>query len=332
MALVGMQWDCAQHTFGLTREIAMQLIRHPNHPSNPRTTVVCLGVFDGLHRGHQALLSTTKEIAKTQNLRSAVLSFEPYPQRYFAKKNQQPLLPRLMRFRDKYTALGNQYFDAFYALCFNDQLASLPGAEFVKRILVKQINASVVVIGDDFRFGHNRDCGVIELQALGASLGFEVIVATEVKADAGVRCSSSRLRAALDAGDFNLVEDILGRPYALSGCVRPGAGRGHTIGVPTANVHIPPDALPLDGVYAVSMITPCETLLQGVANIGTQPTFRGTQKRLEIHVFDFDRMAYGEYWQVRIHQRIRGVKTFAGVDELVGQIQQDRLAAREFFN
>lgn len=308
----------------------MQLIR--DFTSTHRSpTVVCLGVFDGLHLGHQALIDQAKSLAKELKAEAALLSFEPYPQAFFARHSGRELLPRLMRFRDKYQRLRTQSLDAFFALRFNTKLASLSGEEFVRQVLVECVNAAGVVVGDDFRFGKGRECGVEELAQLAEQFGFELRVVPAVLTIAGERCSSSAIRHYLQQDDFKSLEVMLGRSYSLSGCVRPGDGRGRQIGVPTANVQVPTAALPLDGVYVVEAIRPNGQSLPGVANIGKQPTFLGEKKRLEVHAFDFDENAYGEYWQVRVLGKIRGVKRFSGTPELVAQIHSDIDAGRRFF-
>lgn len=309
----------------------MQLIRDLQPNTRPKTAV-CLGVFDGLHRGHQALVEQIKKTAKETRVQAALLSFEPYPQAFFARKSAQPMLSRLMRFRDKYTQLAKWGLDAFFALRFNTQLANLSGEEFVRQILVEGVNVSAVVVGDDFRFGKGRECGVDELKILAKKYKFSLQVIPAVISKDGSRCSSSIMRTYIELGDFKKLEDMLGRRYALSGCVRPGDGRGRQIGVPTANVQVPTNALPLDGVYVVEVIHPNGKQLQGVANIGKQPTFLGEKKRLEVHVFDFDERTYGEYWQVIIRDKIRGIKKFTGIDELVAQIKQDISDGKNYFS
>lgn len=308
----------------------MQLIRDLLPQTRP-PTVVCLGVFDGLHLGHQALIDGAKQLALSLQAQSALLSFEPYPQAFFARRSGRELLPRLMRFRDKYQRLQELSVDAFFALRFNQALAALSGEEFVRQVLLQGVNAVGVVVGDDFRFGQGRQCGTVELAEFAEQFGFELRVVPAVLTAAGERCSSSAIRTYLQQDDFDSLEAMLGRSYALSGCVRPGDGRGRQIGVPTANVQVPTAALPLDGVYVVEAIRPNGQLLQGVANIGKQPTFLGEKKRLEIHAFDFAETTYGEYWQVHILGKIRGVQRFSGIPELVAQIHQDMESGRSFF-
>jgi riboflavin kinase/FMN adenylyltransferase len=293
--------------------------------------VYCLGVFDGLHQGHQALIAESMRLAKELGVHSGLLSFEPYPQAYFAKQLSKPLLPRLMRFRDKYRQLLQYELDRFVVLQFNQKLAALSGEDFVNRILVQAFNASGIVVGDDFRFGQERGSGIEELFKFSKKYGFSLSIVPPVTTQEGVRCSSSLLRQYLQTDDFVKLEEMLGRPYSLSGCVRPGAGRGRQIGVPTANVQVPKNALLLDGVYVVEAFRPNRQRLQGVANIGSQPTFLGEKKRIEVHAFDFNESCYGEYWDVTIRAKIRGIKKFNSIDELVLQIQKDIRVGRDFF-
>jgi riboflavin kinase / FMN adenylyltransferase len=309
----------------------MQLIRDLQAGQREKTTV-CMGVFDGLHLGHQALIEMTKCIAKETSTQSGLLSFEPYPQAFFARKEKQPMLPRLMRLRDKYQCLIQWELDAFFALRFNAALAGLSGVEFVRQVLVDGINVAAVVVGDDFRFGKGRDSGVDELAVFAKEYGFSLQVVPAVLTRDGKRCSSSAIRDYLTKDSFQQLEEMLGRSYSVSGCVRAGDGRGRQIGVPTANVQVPSNALPLDGVYVVEAIRPGGQRLQGVANIGRQPTFLGEKKRLEVHAFDFDESAYGEYWKVIIRGKIRGVKKFGGIDELISRIKQDIADGKRFFS
>lgn len=308
----------------------MQLIRDLTEKKTDKT-VLCIGVFDGLHLGHQALIQVAKEQAKKLGANAALLSFEPYPQAYFAKLNSHPLIPRLMRLRDKFLQLQKWGMDILFALRFDSELAALSGEAFVKRVLVDKLNVAAIVVGDDFRFGHKRACGVKELAQFAMQYGFELHTIPDVLVEKDKRFSSSLLRECLKNDDFVQLQALLGRPYSLSGCVRPGDGRGRQIGVPTANVQVPDNALPLDGVYVVEAVRPNGECLRGVANIGRQPTFLGEKKRIEVHAFDFDEQTYGEYWEVIIRKKIRGVKKFSGIDELIAQIKQDMVDGRRYF-
>ncbi len=300
-------------------------------PRQREKIVVCIGVFDGLHLGHQALIKKTQSLAKELDVKAGVLSFEPYPQAFFAKEANKKTSLRLMRFRDKYRWLEQAGVDVFFALRFNKKLAMLSGEQFVQEILVNGVGVAGVVVGDDFRFGKARDSGVDELIGFAREEGFKLAVVPVVLTKDKTRCSSSRVRQYLSKDDFTSLELMLGRPYSLTGCVRPGEGRGQKIGVPTANVHIPANALPIDGVYVVEVIRPDGGHFRGVANIGNQPTFSGEKKRLEVHLFDFYESAYGEYWKVIIREKIRDVKKFSGVDELIFQIHQDIADGKRFF-
>ncbi len=293
--------------------------------------VVCVGVFDGLHLGHQALIEKTKYLAKQLNAKTGLVSFEPYPQAFFSKEHKKIVFPRLMRFRDKYEWLANAGIDRFFALRFNKRLADLSGEQFVKKILIDGMGVVGVVVGDDFRFGKGRDSGKDELMRFAKQENFQLRVVPPVLTKAGIRCSSSNLRQYLSRDAFSDLELMLGRCYSLTGCVRPGEGRGRQIGVPTANIQIPANALPLEGVYVVEVLRPNGNPLRGVANIGQQPTFLGEKKRLEVHVFDFNESAYGEYWRVIIRGKIRGVKKFKAISELVLQIQEDIAEGHRFF-
>ena len=308
----------------------MQLMRYHPGVSFHEPVAVCLGCFDGIHQGHQALLKTTQELAKQHHLLSACLSFEPYPKHFFAKKFGQGILPRLMRFRDKYKALSDVGMDRFVVCSFNDALAQLSAKAFVNDVLVNGVKARCVVVGEDFRFGVKREAGVEELIELCKERGVSVTVMPDVVVDQE-RVSSTRLREALQAGDLESVKHVLGRDYSVSGCVRHGQARGRQIGFPTANVHMPPNTLPMAGVFVVELIRADGSIVPGVANVGPQPTVDQYQARLEVHGLDFEDDLYNEQVQVRFLKHLRGVLRFSGLDALKAQIAQDKAAAEDYF-
>lgn len=309
----------------------MQLIRYPLGVNSNEPMAVCLGCFDGIHRGHQALLQATQSLAKEHAVLSACLSFEPYPKHFFAKKQGKNVLPRLMRFRDKYKALADLGVDRLVACSFNDALAALSAKTFVYEVLVKGLQARCVVVGDDFRFGVRREAGVEELIALCAEHDVSVSVVPVVVMN-DERVSSTGLREALQAGDLQQVSALLGREYSVSGCVRLGQARGRQLGFPTANVHMPPNTLPMAGVFVVELVRANGVVLPGVANVGPQPTVDQYQARLEVHCLAFEGDLYHEQVTVRFLKHLRGVVRFSGLDALKEQIAQDKAAANDFFN
>lgn len=306
----------------------MQLIRGQHNFSRaPQPCVATIGNFDGLHRGHQAVLQQVADTAKQLSLPLTVISFEPLPREYF-KPDSAPT--RLMAFRDKFLALNQLGVDRWVLLNFNAELAALSAAEFVQRILLEGLNVRHLVVGDDFRFGRGREGDFALLERLGDDHGFTV-AATETLREDAERVSSTRVRDALKQGDMALAEKLLGRAYSMSGRVAHGDKRGRTIGFPTANIRIKHQRTPLRGVFAVRVHGITETPLQGVANLGRRPTVNGIDERLEVHVFDFDGDVYGKHLKVELLQRLRDEQKFNGLDELVAQIQCDAQTARNFF-
>ena len=294
-------------------------------------TVVCIGCFDALHLGHQALIETSKRLARQYAAQSVCFTFEPYPHHYFARCHAKPLLPRLQRLRDRFQHLSSFGIDVMFPCRFNASLAALSPEQFVQDILQSRLNAVAVVVGEDFRFGHKRSAGVDELRDIAQSHGIHVEMCQPVLFQ-GKRISSSRVREHLLAGNFVSVSAMLGRLYSQTGVVRYGDGRGRQIGFPTANVWCPPNCLPLAGVYVVQLILQTGEVYPAVANCGPQPTFGGNKTRLEVHCLNFEGNLYHKRCRVVFLQQLRGVKAFESVDQLVAQIELDRQSALTYFD
>jgi riboflavin kinase/FMN adenylyltransferase len=306
----------------------MELIRglHNLRPRH-RGCVATIGNFDGVHLGHQAVIGQLADKAQALRLPTLVMLFEPQPQEFFAP---QKAPPRLMRLREKLQALRRYAVDRVLCVRFDEAFADLEPEVFVRQVLVGGLGVQYLVVGDDFRFGHERRGDFAMLQAAGREHGFQAVNMHSVTID-GERVSSTRVRAALAAADLALAEKLLGRPYRMCGRVAHGDKIGRTLGVPTANIHLHRHSTPLKGVYAVEVFGLPEEPLAGVANIGTRPTVGGTRTLLEVHLFDFDRDIYGEYVHVNFLQKLSDEKRFASLDELKEKIQQDIADARAFF-
>ncbi len=310
----------------------MELIRglynlRPRH----RGCVATIGNFDGVHLGHQAVLAQLSEQADELGLPLVVITFEPYPQEFFASKEAS--LPRLTRLREKLQVLRRYGVDRLLLLHFDRTMAQMSAEEFIEQLLVVGLEVRYLVVGDDFCFGHQRQGEITMLRAAGEKHGFQVVEMHTFEV-AGQRVSSTRVREALAAGDLNQAAQLLGRSYRISGRVVYGDQRGRTIGFPTANIHLHRRVTPLRGVYAVEMFGlsgGAELSVKGVANIGHRPTVDGTRCQLEVHLFDFDREIYGEYVQVEFIARLRDEKRFDSFDELKGQIEHDVAAAHALF-
>jgi len=306
----------------------MKLIRGKHNLSDQlQGSVVTLGNFDGMHLGHQALLKKLKAVNESLNLPSIVTIFEPQPKEFFAKRQT---VPRLMRFCEKWLALKDYNIDYVLCLRFNQVLASLSPQKFVKEILVDQLNAKAVIVGDDFRFGAKRTGDYAELKKLGEKYSFQVLEVPTVMID-NERVSSTCVRLALEAGDLEAAEKLLGRPYRLYGKVGYGDQLGRDLGYPTANINLHRDLVPVAGVFVICVYGLGDHLYNGVANIGTRPTVGGTRILLEVHLFDFDTEIYGHNLQVEFLHKLRDEERYDTLEELVKQIRQDVIDAKRYF-
>lgn len=306
----------------------MQLIRGlHNLRDSHRGCVATIGNFDGVHLGHQTVLGQLAEQSATMCLPSLVMTFEPYPQEYFA---QAEIPPRLTRFREKIKVMSRYALDRLLCVKFNAALAGMPPQVFIQRILIDALDVRYLVVGDDFRFGYKRRGDFAMLQQAGAEHGFKVAHLHTFEVD-GERVSSTRVRQTLAIGDVTTAGKLLGRPYRMSGRVAHGDKRGRTIGFPTANIHLHRKASPVQGVFAVEMFGIDGEPVKGVANVGNRPTVDGTRSLLEVHLFDFAQEIYGAHVSIEFAQRIRAEKKFASFDELKKQIELDVESARAFF-
>jgi riboflavin kinase/FMN adenylyltransferase len=272
----------------------MRLIRglHNLHHSQLGSALT-IGNFDGLHRGHQAVLRHLRQRAAEQQLATTVMTFEPTAQEYFSPGTAPA---RLQRLRDKLAMLQELDVNQVHCLRFNQELAALSADAFVRQILVEGLDVRYLVVGDDFRFGKERRGDFAFLQQAGQRYGFEV-VSTRTFLEGEDRVSSTRIRQALAEGDLAMAEQLLGRSYRICGRVSPGQQRGRTIGFHTANVRLHRVVSPLKGVFAVRVYGLGSDVLNGVANVGTRPTVDGSYCVLEIHLFDFDSDIYGRLKQ-----------------------------------
>lgn len=306
----------------------MELIRGL-HNLRPRHLgcVLTIGVFDGVHIGHQALLERLAVLGEDFNLPSVLMIFEPQP---------QEVLPfmvtpaRLTPFREKMRALMHTSVDRVLCARFDKRFAQLSAEDFIDEILVRGLGAKHVVVGDDFRFGHEAVGNTEMLREKGALHGFEVHRRDTYRV-AGDRVSSTRIRNVLALGQMDTAAELLGRPYAISGRVRFGRQLGRTIGFPTANVALKRRVSPLSGVFAVAArLRGEDRVLRGVANIGVRPTVDGETRLLEVHFFDLDEDLYGKYMRVEFLSKLREERRFESLDALKAQIKSDADDARAF--
>ncbi|MEE9319246.1 MAG: bifunctional riboflavin kinase/FAD synthetase [Granulosicoccus sp.] len=303
----------------------MQLIRNISRWPDASGCAATIGNFDGVHRGHQAMFSDVKNAATRLQLPSTVISFEPLPHEYFAGSKAPG---RLQGLRDRVASTRACGIDRLLLLPFNQALASLSAEDFVQQVLIKAVGVKHLVIGDDFRFGHQRKGDGSLLQTAGIASGFDVVRQMTIS-DEGQRISSSKIRDLLKSGELTDAARLLGRPYRISGRVVHGEKVGRQLGFPTANIALQGLRPPLSGVFAVTA-TELEsgTRFKAVANLGERPTIGGRKLLLEVHLLDQERALYGKHLAVDFITRLRGEQRFASLDELKAQIGRDADAAR----
>ena len=300
------------------------LISRALAPRELQPAALTIGNFDGVHRGHQAMLSRVKDVARTRDLRAAVLTFEPHPRELFAPDSAPT---RLTSLREKLELLAEHGVAHTHVQRFNRAFAAMSAEDFVARILVEGFHVRWVLVGSDFRYGARRTGDLERLRAAGKQYGFEVETMPTVEME-GTRVSSSAVRAALAEGDLQTAQRLLGRTYSISGRVVRGLQLGRKLGFPTANVQMKHNRPPLMGIYAVRLHGLRSEPLNGVASIGLRPTVDSSGKTtLEVHVFDFAEEIYGRHVRVEFLAKIRDEEKYADLDLLKAQIARDCEAA-----
>lgn len=288
-------------------------------------TIVTVGTFDGVHRGHQAVLVEITRRARAQQLASLLVTFDPHP----LEVVNPAAAPKLLTLpAEKRELLAQTELDRLVVLPFTKELSQLAPEAFVRDVLRTRLGMQELVLGFDHGFGRGRAGDVALLKTLGAADGFAVDVVDAVL-DGGHAISSTLIRTAVAHGNLDGAARWLGRPYAIQGVVARGVGRGRTIGVPTANLASPDPRklLPPDGVYAVRVAWRGRRF-GGMMNQGSRPTFGLEERVLEVHLFDFTGDLYGETVTVEWARRLRDVQAFPDRDALVAQLERDRVAAR----
>lgn len=310
----------------------MQLVRGiHNIKKDHHGCVLTIGNFDGIHLGHQAILNRLQECAVTHQLPSTVMIFEPHPEELF---NPDGAPARISRLREKLNEFRRFNIERVVLIKFTRTLASMSAKDFVEDLLLNKLGVKHLIIGDDFRFGHQREGDYQLLQSLAVKHKFQ-LENTETVLSSDIRISSTAVRDALKKGDFDKTADLLGRSFTMTGRIFHGDKRGRTIGFPTANLLVHRCVNPLNGVYAVTLRllkSTTERLINGIANIGNRPTVEGTREQLEVHLFEFNEDIYGQAVEVVFLHFIRGEQKFNGLDELTAQINKDTERAKQFFN
>ncbi len=302
----------------------MRLIRgFRNLRADHRGSVVTVGTYDGIHLGHRALLERLRDHGRRLRRPTMMLTFEPMPREHLAPADPPP---RLQSWRERWRLLSRTNLDYLWLLRFCENVRGLSGEEFAG-LLFRELDAPVVVVGHDFRFGRDGEATSRLLQEAGAALGCLVDVVSPVTID-GVRVSSSRIREALAAADLEQAARWLGRPYSMSGRVIEGRHLGRQLGFATANLRLERRRPALAGIFAVNVLGVGPQRMAGVASLGTRPTVNGTEPLLEAHVFDFDGDLYGREIEVEFVAKLREERRFDSLDALVEQMQRDAAEAR----
>ncbi|MCB1847423.1 MAG: bifunctional riboflavin kinase/FAD synthetase [Halieaceae bacterium] len=308
----------------------MELIRglHNMRPRH-RGCVVTIGAFDGVHLGHQAVIRHLLEKSAELGLPSTIIVFEPLPREYFSPLKAPA---RIMSFREKFFALRDLGVDRLLRVRFNERLRGMSAQQFVDDIFVAGLGVRYVVLGDDFRFGNDREGDLEFIRQQGPRYGYEARPTPTLSMD-GQRVSSTRIREALEQADFAEAARLLGRPYSISGKVVYGRQLGQTLGTPTANLELRRLRAPLNGVYAVQVSGAGLEGVLGVANVGVRPTVDDSIKaNLEVHLLDREIGLYGQHIEVTFRYKLREEKKFGSVDELRENIARDIENTRAWFD
>jgi len=305
----------------------MKIFHGTENANIQRPTALTLGVFDGLHLGHQKIMQTVVERAKAVGAQATAITFDPHPRAVLHPASAPPLLQTLDQRLANFEVLG---MEQAIVIPFDKEFASNPAEIFLRDIVHDRLQAKEVYLGKGFAFGKGRGGNIDLLRKVSADLGFVADEVPEVVLR-GQRISSSKIRHLLSEGRVNLARRMLGRPYGIEGVIVRGDRRGHTIGFPTANLRPHNRVIPKFGVYATA------TLVDGawrrsITNVGVRPTFgQDLEPSIESYIFDFDGDLYGDVLRVRFLHRIRDERKFNGIDELKGQIARDSDRALNYF-
>jgi riboflavin kinase/FMN adenylyltransferase len=305
-------------------DFAMLLYRSlENIPADSASRVVAIGVFDGMHVGHQRLIEETCSLAAARGARSTVLTFEPMPREYLSPENPPA---RLTSFRERFELMRDMGVEDLCCLRFGD-VRQFTSDAFIDSLLVGRLMANAVIVGDDFRFGAGREGTVEDLIEASRLRDFDVRQIAPV-AQQGNRVSSTAVRFALADGRLEEARMMLGRRYSISGRIVRGLALGRTLGYPTVNLPLRRRVAALSGVFAVRVAGLGEPLIDGVASLGTRPTIGGDRTLLEVHLFDFDQDVYGRRIEVQFVSKLRDEEKFADLEAMREQMHIDAKQAR----
>jgi len=311
----------------------MKVFRGLPNAASRAPCALTIGNFDGVHRGHQALLARVRAAAQTLGVEAAVMTFEPHPREFFARLAGDPARApnRIANLRDKLQALSDAGIDRVIVEHFNAHFASMSPQDFVEKVLVQGLHVKWLMVGEDFCYGAKRAGNVASLIEAGRAYGFQVEAMPTVT-NAGTRISSSAVRAALAQGDFDHVAQLLGHPYDISGHVIHGRKLGRTIGFPTLNLRIAHKHPALTGIFVVQVHGLAAQPLPGVASLGVRPTVEDSGRvLLETHLFDYDQPCYGKLVSVEFMKKLRDEQKYPDLPTLTAAIERDAEQARAWF-
>jgi riboflavin kinase/FMN adenylyltransferase len=300
----------------------VKLIRHLNREIQKEQVVATIGNFDGLHLGHQELLKQVTEVAQDKNYKSLLISFEPHPGVYFNRTKRQC---RIISLKNKIRSIRN-HVDLLLLLKFNQQMAQMPATEFIRKILLDYFDLKCLVVGSDFKFGHNKFGNVELLAELATKHHFELRQIPEKSSD-NIKYSSSHIRSMLERGEVKNIANYLGYNYYITGRVIKGDMVARTFGYPTANIKLHQLCRPKYGVYSARVIIDGK-IYRGMANLGTRPTLDGYNELLEINIFDYSSNLYDKEIKVELLDYIRDEIKFNNIEDLIIQIKQDEQKIR----
>ncbi len=304
----------------------MKIVRYPQVNPLSRPTAVTVGNFDGVHKGHQALIKQTIEAAKSRSLQSVVVTMEPLPLQYFKGRFQVDLLTP---FKQKARLIEGLGVDVLCVLNFNQNLARLSAHDFCAEILEWGLKSQHIVVGHDFKFGTDRSGDVQFLSSWAQSRSIDVAVMPPVNNEQG-RISSTHIRALLADGQFQQAKQALGRDYAIIGRVAHGRKLGRRLGYPTLNIELNKGGNPLHGVYVVR-VKVAGKYYQAVASVGHNPTVGGNAKRLEVYILDFNQQVYGQTVKVLFYKKLRNEVEFDSLCALRTAIEDDVQKTKHYF-
>ena len=311
----------------------MKVFRGLPNAESRAPCALTIGNFDGVHRGHQALLAQVREAATRLNLDAAVMTFEPHPREFFAQLASTPekAPPRIANLRDKLQSLSNAGVDRVIVEHFNANFAALSPQDFIEKILIQGLHVRWLLVGEDFCFGSRRAGNIQTLIEAGKQYGFEVHTMPNVNND-GVRISSSAIRAALAKADFPHARQLLGHAYAISGHVVHGKKLGRTIGFPTLNMRVSHKHPALSGIFIVQVHGLGDKPLPAVASLGVRPTVDDSGRvLLETHIFDYSGDCYGKLLRVEFLKKLRDEEKYVDLPTLTAAIERDAQQARAWF-